>query len=55
MVSRKNKDYAAYAGMYPLFYKYKILLPLLPFYRTFRSMKAGRFKAEARAIKNAKV
>ena len=53
-VSRKNKDYTAYADMYPLFYKYKILLPLLPFYRTFRSMKAGRFKAEASAIKNAK-
>lgn len=54
-VSRKNKDYAAYAGAYPFFYKYKIFLPLLPFYRTFRSMKAGRFKFEARAIKNAKV
>ena len=53
-VSRKNKDYAAYAGRYPLFYKYKILLPLLPFYRTFRAMKAGRFQAEAKAIKNAK-
>lgn len=35
-------------------YKYKILLPLLPFYRTFRSMKAGRFQEEAKAIKNAK-
>ena len=54
-VSRKNKDYTAYAGMYPLFYKYKILLPLLPFYRTIRAMKAGRFQAEAKAIKNAKV
>lgn len=54
-VSKKDKDYAAYAGAYPFFYKYKIFLPLLPFYRTFRSMKAGRFKSEARAIKNAKV
>lgn len=53
-VSRKNKDYATYAGAYPLFYKYKILLPLLPFYRTFRSMISGRFRAEARAIRNAK-
>lgn len=53
-VSRKNKDYAAYADRYPLFYKYKILLPLLPFYRTFRAMKAGKFQAEAKAIKNAK-
>ena len=54
-VSRKNRDYAAYAGQYPFFYKHKILLPLLPFYRTIRAMKAGRFQAEAKAIKNAKV
>jgi len=54
-ISRKNKDYEAYAGSYPIFYKYKILLPFLPFYRTIRAMKAGRFKAEARAIRNAKV
>lgn len=54
-VSKKNKSYADYARQYPFFYKYKIFLPLLPFYRTFRSMKAGRFKSEARAIKNAKV
>ena len=54
-VSKKNKSYAAYAGQYPFFYKHKILLPLLPFYRTIRAMKAGRFQAEAKAIKNAKV
>lgn len=54
-VSKKNKRYADYAGQYPFFYKHKILLPLLPFYRTIRAMKAGRFQAEAKAIKNAKV
>ena len=53
-VSRKNKDYAAYAGQYPFFYKHKILLPILPFYRTFRAMKGGRFSAEAKAIQQAK-
>jgi hypothetical protein len=53
--SKKNTSYAAYAGQYPFFYKHKILLPLLPFYRTIRAMKAGRFQAEAKAIKNAKV
>ena len=53
-VSRKNKDYAAYAGYYPIFYKYKILLPFLPLYRTFNSIKEGRFKHEAAALKNAK-
>lgn len=52
-ISRKNKDYAAYAGAYPFFYKYKVLLPILPFYRTFRAMKAGSFEAEAQAIMNA--
>lgn len=54
-VSRKNKNYAAMAGYYPFFYKYKVLLPILPFYRTFRAIKKGTFKAEAKAIKNAKV
>lgn len=53
-VSKKNRDYAAYAGTYPLFYRHKILLPLLPFYRTFRAMGNRKFRAEARAIKNAK-
>jgi hypothetical protein len=53
-VSKKNNRYAGYASQYPFFYKYKAFLPLLPFYRTFRAMKAGRFQAEARAIKNAK-
>ena len=53
-VSRNNKDYADFAVTYPLFYRYKVLLPLLPFYRTLRAMRAGRFKMEARAIKDAK-
>lgn len=53
-VSKKNKDYDAYAGRYPLFYKYKILLPFLPFFRTFRAMKAGIFHQEVRAIQQAK-
>ena len=52
-VSAKNPAYADYASTYPLFYRHKLLLPLLPFYRTFRSMKAGRFKAEARAVRKA--
>ena len=54
-VSKKNKSYTDYASQYPFFYKYKIFLPLLPFYRTFRAMKAGRFRSEAKALKNAKV
>jgi hypothetical protein len=54
-VSKKNRAYAAYAVRYQSFYKYKIFLPLLPFYRTFRAMKSGRFKSEVQAIKKAKV
>ena len=52
-VSAKNPDYDGFASMYPLFYRHKLLLPLLPFYRIFRSMKQGRFKAEARAVRKA--
>ena len=52
--SVKNKDYDVYAGAYPLFYKHKILLPVLPFYRTLRSIRSGRFKLEAAAIRKAK-
>ena len=53
-VSRKNKEYAEYAKEYPLFYQYKILLPLLPFFRTLRAMKTGRFYREAKEIRQSK-
>ena len=52
-MSKTNPLYSDYAGQYPFFYKHRILLPLLPFYRTFRAMKDGRFRAEARAISKA--
>ena len=54
-VSRKNPKYAAFEMTYPFFYRHKIFLPLLPFYRTFRAIKAGRFKTESRALKKVKV
>lgn len=47
-VRRSNKDYAAFAGAYPLFYRHKLLLPLLPFYRLGRGWP--RVKAELRAL-----
>lgn len=53
-VSKNSKNYNAYAAAYPFFYKYKILLPILPFYRTIRAAIAGRFKYEARAIRKAR-
>ena len=52
-VSRKNPDYSAYAGMYPFFYRHKLLLPFLPFYRAYRALINGRLKAEAKAIRDA--
>ena len=52
-VSRKNPRYEVFAKQYPLFYRVKILLPFLPFYRIFRSIKGGRFRREASAIRKA--
>ena len=48
--SRRDWEYDEFAADYPLFYKHKVLLPLLPFYRIFRSMKSGRFLNEFRAM-----
>lgn len=53
-VSRKNEKYAAFSKCFPFFYKHKILLIFLPFYRTLRAVKSGRFRKEASALKNAK-
>ena len=48
--SKKNPRYAGFAEKYPLFYRFKILLPLLPFWRIIRSMREGRFRNELNAI-----
>ena len=53
-LSKKSKRYAAHANAYPFFYRHRILLPILPFYRTFRAIRSGEFQAEAKAIRNAK-
>ena len=47
LFSRKNKNYTSFAGMYPFFYKHRIMLPILPLCRT-----AGRFQREAQAIRD---
>ena len=41
-VSRHNPSYKVYAAQYPFFYKHKLLLPLLPFYRLIHSLKNSR-------------
>ena len=53
-VRKSDRNYDSFAGMYPFFYRYKIFLPLLPFYRTFRAIKGGRFLPEAKAIHRAR-
>ena len=51
-VSKKNREYAIYAYRYPLFYKYRIMLPFLPFYRIIQAIKHGRFRTEVKAIQD---
>ena len=52
-VSRKNEAYDAFSRQYPTFYKHKILLPFLPFYRTARAIRGGRFGGELKSIRAA--
>lgn len=47
-----NPDYRIFAKHYPFFYKYKILLPLLPFYRVIRGVKSGRLLTEWKIIRS---
>lgn len=49
-ISQKNRAYAVYARRYPFFYRHKLLLPLLPFYRILRSLKSGKLIREAKTI-----
>ncbi len=50
--SRKDPEYAAFAEEYPLFYRYRILLPFLPFYRVIRAVRLGRFQEEAKTLRD---
>ena len=51
-VSRDNPSYKAYEAQYPFFYKYKVLLPLLPFYRLIHGLMNSRKRiiAEIRTL-----
>ncbi len=49
--SKKDPRYDAYARLYPVFYRYRILLTLLPFYRLIvRRKKAA---SELRSVRKA--
>ena len=49
-VRASNPYYRFFTKHYPFFYKYKVLLPLLPFYRILRGLKNGRLGMEWRAL-----
>ena len=51
-LSEKNEESAAFTTFYSFFYKHKVLLPLLPFYRVLRGLKNGKLIAELKALKN---
>ena len=51
-ISKKNVRYRAFAAHYPTFYKYKVLLPFLPIYRAFRSVKEKRFATEMKVVRS---
>ena len=47
---KDDPRYEAFAEEYPVFYRFRILLPLLPFWRILRSLAAGRFRREMAAV-----
>lgn len=49
---KSDPEYRGFEARYPVFYKYKILLPLLPFYRIGGALKTGKFTAEWKEIWN---
>ncbi len=54
-LDRKSQIYQELSNKFPLFYKYKVLLPCLMVYRVFLRMKEGKLKRELESIKKAKV
>ena len=52
-LNKNSWNYRNLSYEFPLFYKCKILLPLLPFYRVFLRLASGRLKAELKALKRA--
>ncbi len=53
-VNKNSSDYLLMTAKYPFFYKHKILLPFLLFYRAFQVIKTGRFRSMIKAIMNAR-
>ena len=49
-IDKTKPRYAVFSKKYPFFYRHKVLLPLLPFYRLFNSLRKGRFVKEVKNI-----
>lgn len=49
-----DEGYQAYAKQYPFFYEHKLLMPLLPLYRTARGLASGNLISEVKALRKAK-
>ena len=52
-LNKNSWNYRNLSYEFPFFYKYKVLLPLLPFYRVILRLASGRLKAELKALKKA--
>ena len=53
-IRKSNPYYDIYAKKYPVFYKYKVLLLFLPFYRVIRGLRSGKLQKEVTVLKNVK-
>lgn len=53
-MSKKNIKYDSFSAKYPFFYRHRILLPVLPFYRVYEAFRSGALKAEFKAIRKAR-
>ena len=53
-IRKSNPNYLDFSAMYPWFYKNKLRICLLPFYRTFKSVKNKSIMREINAIVKAK-
>lgn len=52
-LNKNSWNYRNLSEEFPFFYRHKILLPLLPFYRVLLRLFSGRLKAELKALKKA--
>lgn len=52
-LNKKSGDYALCVRAFPFFYRHRLLLPLLPFYRAFCALRSGRLASELKALKKA--